>query len=69
MRVLSRLPLSLGLSPVLAALALTAAGAQTESRTLTGDRVAIYNIAGKLRVQADRVERRRPDQPRRARCE
>jgi hypothetical protein len=52
MRVLSRLPLSLRLSPVLAALALTAAGAQTESRTLTGDRVAIYNIAGKLRVQA-----------------
>ena len=27
-------------------------GAQTERRTLSGDRVAIYNLAGKVRVQA-----------------
>jgi DUF4097 and DUF4098 domain-containing protein YvlB len=27
-------------------------GAQTERRTLSGDRIAIYNLAGRLRVQA-----------------
>jgi lia operon protein LiaG len=30
----------------------TSAAAQTEHRTLSGDRVAIYNLAGHLRVQA-----------------
>jgi lia operon protein LiaG len=29
-----------------------AAGAQTESKTLAGDKIAIYNIAGRLRVEA-----------------
>ncbi len=41
---------------LVAALGLTAAavraGAQTEHRTLAGDRVAIYNLAGHLRIQA-----------------
>ena len=30
----------------------TQAGAQTERRTLSGDRIAIYNLAGKLRVES-----------------
>jgi DUF4097 and DUF4098 domain-containing protein YvlB len=33
-------------------LAGTVAGAQVERRTLTGERIAIYNLAGKVRVQA-----------------
>jgi DUF4097 and DUF4098 domain-containing protein YvlB len=33
------------------ALAFSSASAQTERRTLSGDRVSIYNIAGRLRVQ------------------
>lgn len=36
---------------LLAASAVDAAHAQTESRVLAGDRVAIYNLAGRLRVQ------------------
>ncbi|MDB4874392.1 MAG: hypothetical protein JWM41_838 [Gemmatimonadetes bacterium] len=39
--------LSLGLS----AAALSQSDAQTEHRTLSGDRVSIYNLAGKLRLQ------------------
>src|SRR5207237_1330764 len=34
-------------APLLASL-----GAQTERRSVAGDRVAIYNLAGRLRVQA-----------------
>lgn len=37
---------------LLALAALSPADAQTERRTLSGDRVSIYNLAGKLRVQA-----------------
>src|SRR5262245_65108230 len=39
------------LSITLVALAFSSATAQTERRTLSGDRVSIYNIAGRLRVQ------------------
>ncbi|MGH7620482.1 MAG: DUF4097 family beta strand repeat-containing protein [Gemmatimonadaceae bacterium] len=39
------------LSVALVALPLTAAVSQTEHRSLSGDRVAIYNLAGELRVQ------------------
>ena len=35
-----------------ALLTTTAASAQTERRTLSGERVAVYNIAGRVRVQA-----------------
>lgn len=37
---------------VAVALLSSIAGAQTERRTLPGDRIAIYNLAGRLRVQA-----------------
>jgi len=47
-----RVPRTLAfLSITLAALAFSSATAQTERRTLSGDRVSIYNIAGRLRVQ------------------
>jgi hypothetical protein len=36
----------------LALAAVASAGGQTERRSLSGDQVAIYNIAGKVRVQA-----------------
>lgn len=44
-------PTSALLSITLAALAFSSTAAQTERRTLSGDRVSIYNIAGRLRVQ------------------
>ena len=44
-------PKSALLSITLAALALSSTAAQTERRALSGDRVSIYNIAGRLRVQ------------------
>lgn len=37
---------------LLALAAVGPANAQAERRTLTGDRIAVYNLAGKLRVQA-----------------
>jgi lia operon protein LiaG len=42
------------LSIMLAAFTFSPASAQTESRTLSGDRVSIYNLAGRLRVQPGR---------------
>jgi lia operon protein LiaG len=52
MRVAPRPPTSALLSIALAALAFSSTSAQTERRTLSGDRVSIYNLAGRLRVQA-----------------
>jgi hypothetical protein len=36
---------------ILGVVAVSAAGGQTERRTLSGDRIAIYNLAGRLRVE------------------
>ncbi|MEP6492196.1 MAG: DUF4097 family beta strand repeat-containing protein [bacterium] len=46
---LRKLPLT---GALLAFAALSAARGQTDRRTLSGDRVSIYNLAGRLRVQA-----------------
>jgi DUF4097 and DUF4098 domain-containing protein YvlB len=46
------MPSTLRISAVLTLTALSTLCAQTDHRTLSGDRVAVYNIVGKLKVQA-----------------